>query len=99
MQKVAALVSGGVDSIYAAYDRAARGEDALTVVHFNFGTSAEYIACMRWAAKGAADWISGNVRPICFLEVPTEQYWTPSGLLRQVRAKGWWATELIYWAA
>jgi 7-cyano-7-deazaguanine synthase in queuosine biosynthesis len=99
MKKVAALVSGGMDSIYATYDRALHSGDQITVVHFNFGTCPEFIACMRWAAQGAANWMSANVRPVEFLEVQVDQYWNSAGQLRQTRANGWWATELIFWAA
>lgn len=99
MKRVASLVSGGMDSIYATYDRALNTDDEITVVHFNFGTCPKFVACMRWATQGAANWISHHVRPIQFLEVQTEQYWNEAGQLRQTRANGWWATELIFWGA
>src|SRR5581483_6765752 len=99
MAKVAALVSGGMDSIYATYDRALHTDDRITVVHFNFGTSPNYLACMHWAAQGAAQWISANVRPVDYVEVEVDQFWNAAGQLRQRRANGWWATELIFWAA
>jgi 7-cyano-7-deazaguanine synthase in queuosine biosynthesis len=94
MARVAALVSGGMDSIYAAYDRAMRTDDPITIVHFELGevwgpTSDDFVASQLWAAEAAARWISANVRPVELLVVPVSRF----------HASGWWATELIFWAA
>lgn len=94
MKKVASLVSGGMDSIYATYDRAAHSDDLLTMVHFDLRpvwgeVSQKFTASQRRATEKAARWISKNVRPVELLVVPVKEF----------RANGWWATELIFWSA
>jgi len=88
------MVSGGMDSIYATYDRVAHSDDQVTLVHFDLRpvwgeTSEKFTASQRWATQAAARWISRNLRPVELIIVPVKQY----------RANGWWATELIFWGA
>jgi 7-cyano-7-deazaguanine synthase in queuosine biosynthesis len=88
MKTVAVLISGGMDSVYAAYDRALNSDDPLILLHFELGDDPDYVQAMRSAARAAADWISANVRPVRFAPTPVSGY----------RAGGWWATEVIFLA-
>jgi hypothetical protein len=98
--KVAAFISGGMDSIYACYDRLINSKDDVTAIYFDFTeilgnkTSGavlkkEVVDIQKKVVTSIVTWLNKNIRKINLEIVP----------ITECRYKGWWSTEVVLWAA